>query len=215
MLKNDQIYFGICRNEYMKKDQFEKYMSLVPVDIQERVKAKVNQLDKQTILLGRLLLLKYANMLISDFEWSMVKYLEYGKPYLSSREFAFSISHSGHFVVCAIQKNGTIGIDIERINDIDFSDFKNIFHKTELIHLNTCLNPTHDFYRMWTRKEAFTKALGVGISYPLHKINSLENYFQENGKTIAIQEVEIHLEYLFSYATDIIKPELIIQNYQF
>ncbi len=214
-LKVNQIHIGICRNETMDANLFERYSSLLSLDIQDRIQAKVYQSDKQALLLGRLLLREYCKAFVNHFQWSMIRYSDYGKPYLLGGEFEFNISHSGRYVICSVQKIGLVGIDIEEIKKMNISDFKTIFCEEELLHLNSSKTPQRSFYKIWTRKEAFTKALGIGLSYTMNKMNSLNNLFDENGKSITVSEVNIDPDYVLSYASDIQSPQVILRNFSF
>jgi 4'-phosphopantetheinyl transferase len=95
-----------------------------------------------------------------------------GKPHLASRADApticFSMSHSGEFALCAVAKGRDIGVDIERIRPV--SAWREIaaryFSKRE--HEALCFlsddRALEAFFQGWTRKEAYSKALGQGIS---------------------------------------------------
>ncbi|WP_428817973.1 4'-phosphopantetheinyl transferase family protein (plasmid) [Clostridium butyricum] len=102
------------------------------------------------------------------------KRTNYGKPYLDNTlNFHFNISHSGDYVVCAIDKN-IIGIDIEEKKDIDYESIaKNFFCNDEIEFI---LEGNYDerltkFYRMWTLKESYVKANGKGLSIPLNSFS--------------------------------------------
>ncbi len=94
------------------------------------------------------------------------------KPYLlGPRRLSFNVSHSGDVLVNAIALDGELGIDVERIRCI--SDLDAIARRFFSHHEQRALAalPTSDrplgFYRCWTRKEAFIKARGMGLSLPL------------------------------------------------
>ena len=95
----------------------------------------------------------------------------YGKPALSRTDVHFNVSHSGDWGVIAITTQGPVGIDIEE--ERPMSDMMGVaqthFSTLELralqqlpVHLQTT-----GFYRCWSRKEAFIKAIGMGLSFPL------------------------------------------------
>lgn len=87
----------------------------------------------------------------------------------------FNLSHSDELAVVAVSRSGPLGVDIERIRPL--SDFEAIatqyFSPAEqaaLLHL-----PAEQrllaFYRCWTSKEAFIKALGLGLQFELNRFN--------------------------------------------
>lgn len=91
---------------------------------------------------------------------------KYGKPYLLHyKNFHFNISHSGDWVVCAID-NRPIGIDVEKIKKVDFEIAKQFFSKMEYIELSkkTGNKKVAFFYDLWTLKESYIKAIGDGFS---------------------------------------------------
>ncbi|MFI4938614.1 MAG: 4'-phosphopantetheinyl transferase family protein [Candidatus Berkiellales bacterium] len=102
------------------------------------------------------------------------QYTSYGKPYLENTDLAFNTSHSGKYIVYAITRKACIGVDVEEIKyDLDFLQLaKTTFSEAE--YLNFIKLPVEDrafaFYRLWTRKEAFLKAIGTGLHYPLDEV---------------------------------------------
>jgi 4'-phosphopantetheinyl transferase len=87
------------------------------------------------------------------------------KPYLASHpELQFNISHSENLAVIAISQN-KVGIDIEyRNKDFEFNNLlADIFNTNEILDIQNAANKEYAFYSLWTRKEAFVKALGKGI----------------------------------------------------
>ncbi len=100
------------------------------------------------------------------------KYGEFGKPeYNLDTKLKFNISHSGKVVVLGFVLNDDIGIDIEEIKtDFDVLDIaSNYFSNKEIEFLRKTPVENHvkNFYRCWTRKEAFIKAKSQGLSFPL------------------------------------------------
>lgn len=98
-----------------------------------------------------------------------------GKPYVVNAppNFYFNLSHSDHLVALAVSNKGVIGIDIEVDRSRSFMSIaKRYFHTSELAQLQTCggTNQRELFFRFWTLKEAFFKALGGGIATGLSKI---------------------------------------------
>jgi 4'-phosphopantetheinyl transferase len=103
-----------------------------------------------------------------------IKKTEHGKPYLVDYpELAFNISHSTDRVMIAIGWMRQLGVDIEvckqRINLSGLVD--KCFAEEEAAYwakLPETLKNL-EFYRFWTRKEAFVKATGHGIALGLNR----------------------------------------------
>ncbi len=104
------------------------------------------------------------------------EYSDYGKPSLSDRpELAFNATDSGDLMALGVAVDRLLGVDIEQVRD-DFGGMEiaeRFFSPTEVAVLRAL--PAHEqpraFFRCWTRKEAFIKAIGEGLSYPLHKFD--------------------------------------------
>lgn len=102
-----------------------------------------------------------------------------GKPELSGAGrqsgLRFNVSHSGEVAVFGFAFGRDIGIDVEAIRVIDHADAiaARFFSPSE--YLAYCgLEPSErraGFFSCWTRKEAFIKALGEGLHYPLQSFD--------------------------------------------
>src|SRR5215207_1379669 len=102
-------------------------------------------------------------------------YNQYSKPSLapefSSTLLNFNLSHSGSMALFAVTRNMEIGVDVERVHsDFEYEEIaKRFFSVNEVATLRTI--PTEKkleaFYNCWTRKEAYIKARGKGLSLPL------------------------------------------------
>ena len=80
-----------------------------------------------------------------------------GKPFLADHPaLHFSLSHSGEYAVCALD-DAPIGVDIEQLREIDTARLaKRTFGITESLTLDA-------FFALWTRKESYLKAVGIGL----------------------------------------------------
>ena len=106
-------------------------------------------------------------------------YNPYGKPSLivaqGGNTLRFNVSHSRGMALIAITKNRDIGVDIEGINpnfscleiaDKFFSPLENSVLQSLPEHLQATA-----FFTCWTRKEAYIKAVGKGLSIPLNQFD--------------------------------------------
>ena len=98
---------------------------------------------------------------------------EFGKPHLCDTQSAltFNLSKSEDLVVLAITMNHSIGVDIERIGDETGIDAiaRYYFTERERLLLEAAPEEQRDrmFHTFWTRKEAYVKAVGEGLSVDL------------------------------------------------
>ncbi|MBN2003873.1 MAG: 4'-phosphopantetheinyl transferase superfamily protein [Anaerolineae bacterium] len=98
----------------------------------------------------------------------------YGKPALATPDHAwlqFNLSHSGDLALIAVTRNRPIGIDVEQIIPPD--NFPRLVEQYFSANENAAFLALPDckraaaFFAGWTRKEAYVKALGTGVSLPL------------------------------------------------
>jgi 4'-phosphopantetheinyl transferase len=95
-----------------------------------------------------------------------------GKPRLEDQAvpLRFNLSHAGGRALLAISRDREVGVDIERVRAIEVLELATRFFASgERAAL--CSLPSDQqqaaFFRCWTRKESFIKALGDGLSFPL------------------------------------------------
>ena len=116
----------------------------------------------------RVLLGRYVGIAPEDLRF---EYGAYDKPRLASGGPWFNLSHSGPVALYAFTKAAEVGIDVELDNE-DFARERiaeRFFSPTEVAVLRSLpesLQP-RAFLACWTRKEAFIKARGDGLSLPL------------------------------------------------
>lgn len=107
-------------------------------------------------------------------------YTTYGKPFLAEYSWLqFNISHSKGYALFGMVQQLSIGIDLEFIRPkIEFERLAKRFFSTNETQTLLGLSTTEryrGFFNCWTRKEAFIKAKGEGLSLPLDQFEvSLE-----------------------------------------
>ena len=103
-------------------------------------------------------------------------YSAHGKPALADNQMLeFNLSHTEGMVIFAFALNRKIGVDVEKIR----RDFKveeiaeRFFSVAERLALREIPEPGRyqAFFCCWTRKEAYIKARGEGLSHPLHQFD--------------------------------------------
>ena len=100
---------------------------------------------------------------------------KYGKPQLApvhgAPDIEFNLSHSGIIALYAFTRACAVGVDVELIREVpDVDDLaEHFFSVTEAALLRALPVDRRSlaFLACWTRKEAFIKALGLGLSCPL------------------------------------------------
>ena len=156
----------------MNPGRLNSLTSLLHEDEKEKAKTfKIPLLRDRYIAVRGLLRLVLADYL--DIEPIELQFVtgEHGKPALIYHQLYFNLSHSSDLLAIAVSDLQDIGIDIEQIkprkglHDIA----KRCFSKLELYHWSQLQENQQKqlFYQLWTKKEAFVKALGHGISLGL------------------------------------------------
>lgn len=97
---------------------------------------------------------------------------KHGKPILTGKvngQLGFNLSHSGDLALIAIGPQLAIGVDIEPIAPPRPGVPERFFSVTENEALAALSGPAQaaGFTRLWTRKEALVKAIGLGLRVPL------------------------------------------------
>ena len=190
-LENQIVYFGNAEN-YTSK--FEFCTSLLSEEELERMKKFAFENDRLTYCIShgflRVLLSEISKMpndkLKIEYQWNI-------KPYLLNANIDFNLSHSKNYFACSIvnKPGNNIGVDIEKLKVL--KDYKLIIrdhmHEEEKTYIldDSVSNKEQimRFYEIWTRKEAFLKMLGAGITVNLLDINVVPGV---NTMTVALRE---------------------------
>ena len=160
------LYLPSCQGEI---DRLARYLC---ADERERAERFHFQADYERYVAARAALrLQLADFLGCDPKSLSFQYTSHDKPVLENAGIGFNLSHSGDWVLFAFTGCGDIGVDIEKIRPIpDMGDVAQLnFAASEFALWES--TPEADrvaaFYRCWTRKESFIKAIGEGLSCPL------------------------------------------------
>lgn len=97
----------------------------------------------------------------------------HGKPLLAEtthRDLHFNVSHASTLIVVAISHGSPIGVDVEEvITDIPYREMASRFFSPEelrVLELRPVDAQLAHFFSIWTRKEAYLKGIGTGLSIP-------------------------------------------------
>lgn len=122
---------------------------------------------------------RYLNRGPSDIRFGQNPF---GKPFLDETEsatpLAFNMSHSGALVVIALSVDRNIGVDVEEIRPIDdiaaIAESHFTPEECRFIFSHALPQQERAFFRCWTRKEAYVKAVGRGLSISLNSFETLD-----------------------------------------
>jgi 4'-phosphopantetheinyl transferase len=132
--------------------------------------------DRERFIVARGILREILGRYLSRAPESLsFSYSSYGKPALVSESGAeairFNISHSHGTALYVVTRGRELGVDLELIRDgLEIEQIaERFFSRAEVSAL--CALPTQirrrAFFLCWTRKEAYIKARGEGLSLPL------------------------------------------------
>jgi len=153
-------------------------LNILSSDEQLRASKYYFQRDRERFVLTRgmlrIILSRYINLAPGQISFS---HNQYGKPAISSAAknspLRFNVSHSNRLALFAVMYEREVGVDLEWVRD-DFASLElaeRFFSPAEVTALRALPTGarTNAFFECWTRKEAYVKACGRGLSYPLHR----------------------------------------------
>ncbi len=99
-----------------------------------------------------------------------------GKPYFAEGDLHFSISHTKHYVFCALS-DAPVGIDAEEADrNIDLRLAEKILSPSEKAQYEATEDKRTALLTFWVLKEALAKHTGEGLQgYPNHTTFSLDD----------------------------------------
>jgi 4'-phosphopantetheinyl transferase len=174
-LSDEEVHVWRVRVE-QEPDVHDAY--LLTLDQDERVRASRFHFDEHrrhfVVARGflRRLLARYLDTTPEDVSFA---YGTNGKPMLGPEQGAgsirFNASHSGEWAVYAFARDREVGVDVECVKDDIATEgiAERFFSAGEVETLNGLPKEEQAaaFFRCWTRKEAYIKAIGDGLSHPL------------------------------------------------
>ena len=122
----------------------------------------------------RAALSRYTDVLPAEWQF---KYSEHGRPEIANPAtppLRFNLTHTAGLAACVVTLSADCGIDAEKIsarhNPIGVA--KRMFSEAETRELEQLQGDAYleHFFSRWTLREAYVKALGIGISFPTRKL---------------------------------------------
>ena len=94
-----------------------------------------------------------------------------GKPAIAdppdARRFTFNVSHSADVALIAVAREHPVGVDVERLREIEVLELaRRFFSKAEIDAVQSVAGAERQrmFFSCWTRKESVLKACGAGLA---------------------------------------------------
>jgi len=160
---------------------------LNPLEIDKAASFKLPLMRDRYILvraLSREILARYLQKTASELQFI---YGEYGKPALADQQMHFNLSHTGDQLLMAVANFPHIGVDIEQVRPRTNLQgmAKRCFSSQEYQawEVLPAAKQSDVFYTLWTKKEAYVKAIGRGIAMGLERC---EVDWNTNGQLLHI-----------------------------
>jgi len=146
--------------------------AIMSIDELKKAKNYKKKSDKFFFILRRYLLRKIVSGFVGIAPEKLIFSVgKCGKPKLKypvGKKIDFNISHSGNLIAIAVSESGKVGIDVEKMRKIDTRVARSYFSKQDLSYIaSDKKNQKENFYKIWTLKESYIKAVGKGFSLPV------------------------------------------------
>jgi 4'-phosphopantetheinyl transferase len=180
-LQADEVHIWLTRLDDVS-DQFltGRYLELLPTAERERQQRFVFPHDRKRYLVTRALvrvaLSRYVDVRPED--WSFTENA-FGRPAIAPSHAAstwlrFNLSHSGDWIAVAVGREMTLGVDLEDMRrQVPLDVARRYFAASELralSALDAAAQPAR-FLQLWTLKESYIKARGMGLSIALDRFS--------------------------------------------
>jgi len=151
----------------------EEFRAVLSTDERERAsRFRVERgADRYTVARGalRIIVGRYTG---TPPEALVFQYNGFGKPELADSNVCFNLSHSHDIALVAVARGRAVGVDVERIREQVMSEriAERFFAPAEARAIAALSHhqQARAFFICWTRKEAWIKARGEGLSIPLN-----------------------------------------------
>ncbi|HZW79704.1 MAG TPA: 4'-phosphopantetheinyl transferase superfamily protein [Candidatus Deferrimicrobiaceae bacterium] len=182
-LAEDEVQLWRVDLEAIRRRE-SRWQELLSSDERSRAARFHFEADRQRFVASRAWLRGIlAAFLVAEPSELNFSYSKYEKPFLgppyAESGVTFNVSHSGGIALYAFARRRELGVDVEQIRrDFDAESIaRRFFSVSEQERLAAFpeSEKVDAFFRCWTRKEAYIKAIGDGLSLPLGQFDvSLE-----------------------------------------
>lgn len=156
-------------NIIKSQKDFDTIFALLPKYRQDKINSYKFEKDKLlSLVAGKLLQDAFVELGYPGLD-AQIEVDSYGKPYLETNPFYFSISHSGTKVLVVVS-DSPVGCDIEYVRENDLSVAKRFFDDSEFLAIENSDQPLEEFFKFWTIKESYLKVVGKGLCFGLNNL---------------------------------------------
>ncbi|MGC2161779.1 MAG: 4'-phosphopantetheinyl transferase superfamily protein [Silvibacterium sp.] len=176
----DEVHVWRAALDQQTPSQIQSFLHNLSADEQARARRFHFQRDRKRFIVARgVLRAILADYLNKAPEGLSFRYSSHGKPSLAEESdrdgTRFSVSHSQEVALYAVSRGREVGIDLEHIRfDMAVLEIaERFFSRREVATLRALPTDMQQqaFFYYWTRKEAYIKARGEGLSLPLDQFD--------------------------------------------
>lgn len=173
VLANEEVHVW-CVSLARSADQLPHLRELLSPEERERADRYRHRPAREQFIVARTFLrLILSRYLALDPMRIRLTHSNTGKPLLAGGGLHFNVSHSHQLALVAVTRQGEIGIDVEhvRAQPAHLEMASRYFTPGEIRALQRLPPGAREqaFYHIWTRKEAFLKAIGLGLAHGLER----------------------------------------------
>ncbi|MBA3256820.1 MAG: 4'-phosphopantetheinyl transferase superfamily protein [Pyrinomonadaceae bacterium] len=179
ILRSDEVHVWRATLD-LQYSRVQSLQQTLAADERRRAERFYFQTDREHFIVGRGLLRAIIGRYL-EIEPSRLRfcYSPHGKPSLAGEfnadALCFNLSHADGLALYAVTRGRQLGIDIERVR-ADLADeqvAEQFFSPREVAVLRALSGDMQQlaFFNCWTRKEAYIKARGEGLSLPLDQFD--------------------------------------------
>jgi 4'-phosphopantetheinyl transferase len=178
-LPEDEVQLWLVDLEAVRANE-SRWQEILSGDESERASRFYFLRDRQSFVASRAVLrMILAGYLAVDPGSLNFSYSKREKPFLGAAyaesDIRFNVTHSGDIAMLAFTRQREIGVDVEQIrSDVEVESIARRFFSTNE-RMQLAALPSEEkvdaFFRCWTRKEAYIKATGDGLSLPLDQFD--------------------------------------------
>ncbi|MEK7703154.1 MAG: 4'-phosphopantetheinyl transferase superfamily protein [Nitrospirota bacterium] len=176
-----EVHLWICNHEVQSSNEMhQRLWSLLSKTELQKYSRFYFAKDRSRYLLTRALirtvLSRYAN--VNPCEWQFEK-TPNGRPTVGGGKqqaishLSFNISHTNGLIIVGVANAVAIGVDVENTNRVTMLEIADrVFSAEEVAKMRTLSKEEQvgRFFTLWTLKESYVKARGMGLRFPLKQI---------------------------------------------
>jgi phosphopantetheinyl transferase len=208
--END-VGMPVCTAE--QQEPVKTFLEVLPVEAQERLKRITGGVNRSMALISQVLqryvfLDVYYPLRIArngpNMKDIVIKTTMTGRRYWDTAAtgvdeavpYDYNVSHHDGIVVVAVRKGERVGVDVAVESDFSGQNWEDIFSKSEL---DAVKNGTTTYSQLWSLKESFVKASGLGISQIFEGLEFINVQSKKVIPSQSSQDYTIEVDFNSSY----------------